>query len=207
MIDYYSIENRVSNSFLSEFKKTLTGESSFKNPEALRFGSGLHCLLLEPHLFNAFDFTGKDRIKMIYMVASINQNADPKHLIGEKEKEFLYEYMDMPCKLKADIVGSDFVVDIKTTAANNLESFMEQALKFDYHRQAAWYLDCPLIQASKFVFIAVSKTAPYPVFTWELDKYDTIIETGREEYKLLIDYIKLDPALMERFQSQKVLTT
>jgi len=207
MIDYYSIENRVSNSFLSEFKRTLTGERTSYNQEALHFGSGLHCMLLEPHKFDPTDYTGKDRMKMMYMVNSIRSNADPKYLVGEKEKEYMYDYMDLPCKLKADIVGDDFVCDIKTTATTNIEAFMEQALKFDYHRQAAWYLDCPAVKASKFVFVAVSKSAPHPVFVWELDKHDTIIETGREEYKLLIDYIKQDKALMSRFHLQTELTT
>jgi len=206
MIDYYSIENRVSNSFLSEFKKTITGEASFKNPEALRFGSGLHCMLLEPHLFNANDYAGKDRMKMMYMVASIRQNTDPKYLVGEKEMEYLYDYLDFPCKLKADIVGDDFVVDVKTTAATSMEAFMEQALKYDYHRQAAWYLDCPLINASRFVFVAVSKASPFEVFTWELDRNDLIIETGREEYRYLLEKIKSDEALCARFRLQKELT-
>jgi hypothetical protein len=200
MVDYYSIENRISNSFLSELKRGIEGRASSKNEEAMRFGSGLHCMLLEPHKFDNYAYTGRERFKMMQMVASIRANADPSHLVGENEKEFMYEFMDFPCKLKADIVGDGFVVDIKTTAATSLETFMEQAITFDYHRQAAWYLDCPAINADRFIFIAVSKVSPYEVFTWELGINHPIIEAGREEYLILLENIRKSEKLMQRFK-------
>ncbi len=200
--DYYSIDDRVSNSFLTQFKRAINNETSAYNAEALHFGSGLHCLLLEPHNFNTLDYSGRDRMKMMYMVNSIQQCADPKHLEGEKEKEFMYSFKGLNCKLKADIVNSKYVVDVKTTAATSLESFMEQAIKYDYHRQAAWYIDCPEITADTFVFIAVCKSSPYQVFTWEISSSDPFIEAGRDDYNYLLSQLKKDPALLSRFKAE-----
>lgn len=201
-IDYYKVEGRVSNSFLSSLKKQINNQADKRNGAAMRFGSGLHCMLLEPHRFNNHEFTGAERLHMMDMIKSVKENVDPVYLEGEKELEIYYNYLGLPCKLKADIVNDTMVCDLKTTAATNAQDFLKAAIEYDYIRQGAWYLDCPYIVdagINKFVIIGVSKVKPYPVFVYQLDRNNPLIEVGREEYLFLIDYLKNAEAIKRQF--------
>jgi hypothetical protein len=201
--DYYQI-NRISNSYLSTLKKQINQVPDKRNTEAMRFGSGLHCMLLEPHKFDHRDYTGRERLQMLDMVKAIKEYVEPEYLAGEKELEIYYSFHNVPCKLKADIVNDNMIVDIKTTGTSNPQDFLKSAIEYDYIRQGAWYLDCPYIvdaDINKFVIIGVSKIKPYPVFIFELDRFDPLIEAGREEYMFLLDYLKNSEDLLKQFES------
>lgn len=156
----------------------------------LDFGSAFHCLLLEPKKFDKTLYTAKEMIKVMDMCTAVKEVLPKEIFAGKKEWEYYYNYLGYRCKLKADIVIPQTVGDFKTTACNDHTDFLKQAIEYDYPRQAAWYLDCPLIQSkgiNTFTIWAVSKTKPYPVFAYELDRSNPIIEAGRDEYKYLLE--------------------
>jgi len=68
------------------------------------------------------------------------------------------------------------IADIKTTDDASPGEFARSVRKWQYHRQAAYYMD--LVKAHRFFFIAIEKAAPYAVAIYELD--DRTIEAGRQ---------------------------
>jgi len=88
------------------------------------------------------------------------------------------------CKGKADIVmkGGTTLVDIKTTG-KDVKDFERSAYNFDYHRQAAFYMDG--FGATEFVFIVIESNAPHQIgiFTCSED----FIDKGRHEYIELLE--------------------
>lgn len=78
-----------------------------------------------------------------------------------------------------DNAGLTTIVDLKTTGfGDGAESaFAREVAKWQYHRQAAFYLD--LFGASFFVFIVAEKEPPFAVNTFHLDAES--IAQGRAE--------------------------
>lgn len=79
-----------------------------------------------------------------------------------------------PCKARLDAWHPDrnLVVDLKTTADANPDTFDRTALNFGYHHQMAHYRDLMQAEAGdrpRFLFVLVEKAAPYLVSVVELD--------------------------------------
>ncbi len=94
----------------------------------------------------------------------------------------------VPCKGRIDrlttVGGWSMVVDLKTTKSAMRQSFSKDLYFYQYHQQAAMYLDgCDALapHPRKYVFIAVEKEPPYLVATLELEQ--DAIDLGRDEYK------------------------
>ena len=95
------------------------------------------------------------------------------------------EPTDVKLKFRPDFMttvgGVPWCVDLKSTVSAKPDDFARSIAKFSYHAQAAWYLrglkEGYGIDA-RFIFVAVEKTAPYPVSVIELD-YEAIIEGDR----------------------------
>ena len=92
------------------------------------------------------------------------------------------------CKGRLDrlttVGGWSMIVDLKTTKSAMRHSFSKDLYFYQYHQQAAMYLDgCNALAPfpRKYVFIAVEKEPPFLVATMELE--DDAVELGRDEYK------------------------
>ena len=114
-----------------------------------------------------------------------------KDILDNSQKEVPKCWVDfntmVECKGKADIVvdGGDMLVDIKTTSKPVTE-FIKSAYRYNYHRQAAFYLDG--FGAKEFMFIVIETQAPYQVGIFRCT--DNFIEQGREEYISLLELYK-----------------
>ena len=88
------------------------------------------------------------------------------------------------CKGKADIVMNDglTLVDIKTTG-KDVKDFERSAYNFDYHRQAAFYMDG--FGAKEFVFVVIESNAPHQIGIFTCS--EEFIEKGRQEYIELLE--------------------
>ena len=117
---------------------------------------------------------------------------------GVTEQTIVWTSNGTRCKSRPDALPGDetrTLVDLKTTRDASYDGFLRSVKTFGYARQAAFYLDAMnLVKSGKvgknrlydaFVIIAVEKEPPYMVATYQLD--DEFIETGREEYKELIE--------------------
>jgi len=90
-------------------------------------------------------------------------------------------------KLKPDIVIYDTaIIDLKTTSDSSVGGFARSAANFDYHIQAAFYLD--LLKMTSFFFVAQETKRPYAVNIFEAS--DQFISQGRYEYELLLSLYK-----------------
>lgn len=178
---------------------------------ALIIGSAVHCLTLEPDLFNVryviapkidkrtkagkeqwadLEATGRivlsedDAEKILRIADAVRTHKTASKLItnGFAEVSIFTEINGVPAKCKCDYLRANVaIIDLKTTEDASKNGFMKSVIKYGYHQQAAWYLDCLESYGSPvdaFVFIAVEKTAPYAVGIYELDA-DTV-QLGRE---------------------------
>ena len=85
-------------------------------------------------------------------------------------------------KGRADAVGSDYFVDLKTVQDASPSGFARTIFEYGWHRQAAWYLRISELLGRKqqrFYFIAVEKSTPARINVVELNT--GAIELGRED--------------------------
>lgn len=135
------------------------------------------------------------------MVMAIQEKDMAQKLLhGHFEKSFFWKDTEsgIYCKGRPDIVHfqAGMLVDIKTIRGGHgsFEMFLPHAIRYNYHVQAAYYLDGvaeALKQGEKpdfdfkmpdsFVFVVVESSAPYAVSFFELPV--ELIEEGRKLYK------------------------
>lgn len=93
------------------------------------------------------------------------------------------------CKARLDRYTADFdglptVVDVKSSKDASEEAFRRSIASYDYHVQAAFYLDgLTAIQDHfrRFIWLAVEKDPPYATALYEPS--DEMLEEGRRRYK------------------------
>lgn len=144
-----------------------------------------------------------------------------KEIFREGEAELSMFWTDaetgLPCKARVDwLMKSDLgdpaaIVDPKTTEDAGPGEFRRSIYNFDYHVQAAFYLDGFSAVTGKpqpldaFIFAALEKVAPYDLAFYCADA--EMIEIGRREYrkrlKLYAECLKTNnwPGLPEEIQA------
>lgn len=187
-MNYYKIP-RISNSHLSEFKAELMGVSREKPQAAFDFGSAFHQQLLEPHKEKPILETHPNYAVIDELISQAKAHQKIKWLLQWSWKERIKLFTDkstgLECKLKSDLnYRGSTIIDLKTTSAWSREVFIEHALKFDYDRQAAFYLDG--LEANNFHFIAIQKRAPHKIFHIDTAQLQNFIPYGRKKYQFLL---------------------
>lgn len=100
---------------------------------------------------------------------------------------YLHPDFGVPCKFRVDIDRSHqgIIADYKTTQDASPEAFKWSARKFNYHMQAAFYLDgmsyVTGTPVQDFLIVAVEKPFPHELNIFCLDRDD--IEIGRRLYR------------------------
>ena len=148
--------------------------------QALRDGWLFHTAILEPNVFEAQTFidvqskntkafreakaenprvfTAKEKSDAERLADAFLRNEHAKELIRDSEFEVpvIGEVMDMPFRGKADVLGTNRIVDLKTSSGN-LKDFHYSANKYGYDVQC--YLYCNLFGKSykDFYFLALDK--------------------------------------------------
>lgn len=95
------------------------------------------------------------------------------------------------CKGMLDYVGTEALVDLKSTRDGSPEGFASSCARYGYYGQAAWYADGYFRKTGKrlpFYFVAVESDAPYLVTVYRVP--DHILAHGRDQYLTLL--AKLD---------------
>lgn len=110
-------------------------------------------------------------------------------LVGEAEKPVEWRMLGRRCATRGiDVLGKDFVADLKTTSKAEPEWFRRQCLRMGYHAQLAWYLDAAASigrRVSDAYIIAVETKPPYAVVTLKLTQ--RCIEEGRKLCRLWME--------------------
>jgi exodeoxyribonuclease VIII len=93
------------------------------------------------------------------------------------------------CKGRVDryarLWGNSVVADLKTTEVATEDSWKREVVKYQYHAQAAFYLDglecLSPVEGRKFLWLAIEKASPFAVAIFEPDA--ATIQKGRAMYR------------------------
>jgi exodeoxyribonuclease VIII len=121
-------------------------------------------------------------------------------MLAEADKEVSFFWKDkntnVICKARADgyCNKTKVLFDLKTTRDCSEQAFLKQFFSLKYYLQAAFYSDGikeVLGESPKaFIFFAIEKEPPYLNTTYFLYYESIVIDTGREEYKDLLNIYK-----------------
>jgi hypothetical protein len=93
------------------------------------------------------------------------------------------------CSSRIDVMGHDFIVDLKTTRNAQPEWFMREALKMNYHAQIAWYQDAANFKTKRQFpigyIVSVESTPPYPVVVMKIS--ERALEQGQRICRLWLE--------------------
>ena len=142
-----------------------------KETEAMRFGTMIHCYILEPNLFNkryvlapavnkntnaykAFKESLGDKLALDpdddlaakEILSSIKRNSLASAVLdGHHEKSFFWRDTDtnVLCKCRPDSIhlNAGIISDLKTSGDISPDEFIKKIYDMGYHVQAAMYLD------------------------------------------------------------------
>lgn len=195
----YRATPRIANSDLSEFKHLLLYGQTAQRQEspALHFGTRFHHhLLVERDTIP----TGIGAKPMLRMLDVMRNHTLFVQLLREASPEIPQFWNDsrtgLPCKAQLDLLlpTEEIIIDVKTTSAGSQAEFLENCLRYEYDRQAAFYVDgCRALGQSidRFMLFGVQKQKPHQVYVVDLKGDDSFVEGGRRKYvKLLSDWLK-----------------
>ena len=197
--NYFNIQ-AWSNSGLGALKDKLQNKISVGPQRAFTFGTCIHELLLEPEKINLLDDYCL-RPSEIKAVEGMFQEARKHKLLmrvisnGQCEKEIRWTdtVTGFQCKAKVDILEKQGF-DLKTSAAKNIDDFKDSVKRYEYDRQAAWYMDGITqngFQCDKFTFIVIQKVAPFKIFCYTIQKGSDEYLRGVKKYKFLLNKAQL----------------
>jgi exodeoxyribonuclease VIII len=168
-------------------------QQQWEQTHSMLFGSALHTMVLEPHLFrtryacqpNGLKLSTKegkewkesvgdqeiisweDGLDIVGAAKSIKNAVSEQGLLDGSYEVSYFETAPVMLKCRPDIVLGSRLVDIKTTTDVRERAFNRTVLNFGYHIQAAHYM--AMTGATEFVFIAVETFPPYAVQVYWLD--------------------------------------
>ena len=138
--------------------------------------------------------TADEVLKASEMCEALRANAFAQKLLsGEKEVPYFWvdEMTGETCKCRVDcrsMVGNiPVIVDLKSTANAQTESFIREAVKYGYDLQTAMYIEGLKANTGvehSFVFITIEKEPPYAVNILQADKL--LIRRGYDLFRELI---------------------
>src|ERR1700753_1875359 len=189
MSDYFS-SDYVSNSGLSRLGQELSGSDAFNYSQAQKMGTLIHALLLEPEKVDLiqnkvveYSYTPEEmkqgRMLSIYtknsaLCRSLIQNCEKEVELYADDVPFEYNgfQFTLNCRCKYDFhhINSSLGGDFKTTTAPNMQQFLIEIERFQYHRARVFY--AKISGAKKDVIIGINKKCKgiFPVFLNEGDE-------------------------------------
>ncbi len=187
-------------------------KDEFEPTPAMLFGSLLHKLILEPETFSEtyaiFDGTRRGNVwnefkalnenKTIVTLKEYNtalktfKNAKKSNMLkellmktNEAEKHIEWTYNDMKYHGYCDMIGDDFIADIKIVADAG-EKFARDLRYNDYSLQAAMYLTG--LPKANYYIIAIEKSSPYNVQVYKFG--EQILNKASKRYYYLNEQYK-----------------
>jgi exodeoxyribonuclease VIII len=126
------------------------------------------------------------------MIAELYKHPTAKKLLsgGVAEDSLFAEIDGVKAKCRPDYKREDLscLIDLKTTIDASWQGFSRAISNFNYHIQAAWYLDvaslAEQVKYEQFVFICQEKKPPYAIAIYVAD--NEMVEIGREKYQELL---------------------
>ena len=142
--------------------------------------------------------------KLIAMREKLRKHPIANELVKQNgrmefEKPLFFEYLDIKCRAKPDIVDhlNRRIIEIKTIAeANNIEIVKRAIIKYGYYRAASFYQIAVMSITKQFynhIFIFLEKSEPFGIRIVELgikdkDEYDWLNYSIDEINELINKY-------------------
>ena len=195
---YFNHVKGLSNSGLSRVADRLEGAMDKPMPiNAFRFGSMVDAILTQPDEL-ADDLTDaelkaglrlSEAVKAHPLARTLLAHAEPQVIISRTltidlegiEKEVLAK-----CMLDGAILKMKIGKDDKTTSERTYAGFLKAIERFNYDRQAYWYME--VAELDRFVLIGISKTKPGEVFIHIIKRGDEMWTKGKEKASVLAYY-------------------
>lgn len=92
-----------------------------------------------------------------------------------------------PCKSRLDYLAPEWILDLKTCRDASPKAFSRSAFNFDYHTQAAYYVDAVAAVTGKrlpYIIVAAELAPPCVVRVFRVPEY--ILASGRDRYRALL---------------------
>ena len=141
-------------------------------------------------------------VQLKTLMQTIRQDAFCRRYLRMSERERVVLFTEpttgVACKARLDMVYTSLkrrnalVIDLKTTSARTQAQFLESCYKYDYDRQAAFYIDSlrhadtnewAMTHQFRFVFIGIMKQRPHRLFAVEATSIPGFMEYGRKKYR------------------------
>lgn len=93
----------------------------------------------------------------------------------------------VPCKSRLDYLAPEWILDLKTCRDASPAAFGRSAFNFEYHAQAAYYVDAVAAVTGKelpYIIVAAELSPPCVVQVYRLPDY--VIAAGRDRYRSLL---------------------
>lgn len=191
-MDNYRSLPRIANSDLTELKNLLFGISQPAASPAQEFGTRFHDFLL---MNTQAVPTGKGATATRRMLDVMRANSLFFRLLesGQPEQAQFWndERTGLPCKARIDLRVPDekLIVDVKTTSARSQAEFVSNCYRYEYDRQAAYYLDgCRQAGecADQFLILGIQKQKPHNLYVVEVLGDSIFMDEGRRKYGRLL---------------------
>lgn len=198
-----ALSSSVCKDLLDSPKKYQDRLNKREDLQAFRDGTLFHYRVLEPEKWNDLHFVDvSSKNTKIYKEALSEYGASRTFTLKEKhqaedlaevalsnskvadmlngvrtEVPAVGEIFGMPFRAKADILGGDYIVDLKTTSireGGSLKDFRWSANKFSYDMQLYIYCNLFNISYKNFTFVVVDKTSKgLGIFECSKDFYES----------------------------------
>ena len=112
-----------------------------------------------------------------------------KCLEGDQQMRIEWNFCGRACASTPDVLGYDFVTELKVSQTSNPARFRWHALKMHYHCQLAFYAEAreaiSVIASRRHYIVCAESKAPYVVTVFELS--ERAIEQGRRTNRLWME--------------------
>lgn len=195
---YFNHVKGLSNSGLTRVEDWLKGQMDKPIPEkAFRFGSLVDAMLTQPEELDE-DATDMELLSAIKVKNAILAHplgrtlltyAEPQAIVTNEilvDFEGIEKRVLAKCMLDGYLPKFGIGKDDKTTAARSQAQFESSIDRFNYDRQAYWYME--IAELDRFVFIGASKTRIGEVFIKIIKRGDPLWLSGKEKASALAYY-------------------
>lgn len=193
---HYRRVRAINNTQLSQFAAELTGETIELPDRALVFGSAFHCRILEPEQYRADEYCLRPSESSLLnsMIDALQKHPIAARILRhECERPIFWTdpTTNLPCKALIDQFATNRIIrDLKTTNAATQSEFYDHCVKFNYHRQLAFYASGASVATSTNVhhleIIGVQKRSPFRIFICRFDQNTAFFQQGNSAYQHLL---------------------
>jgi hypothetical protein len=172
----------------------------------LQFGSDFHELMLFDRFPKKITAANKKHLEAMHSQLKRVELFKKVMSLPDVAIEIPGFYEGHKCKPDIRVPSLGLLIDLKTTTDASPEAFKWSAKKFNYHLQAAHYLDVSNSIDGKnyktFLFVAVEKSSPYNIYIHECS--DRVLARGKElkeQAVFLLDSYH-DKEILEQFANE-----